>query len=210
MRTKFILLFFVFVLSFCNPQNENGANVPHNPTEVSPLTIGSSVPSIVLSDPFGNTEDLAALSTENTLIVFYRGGWCPFCSAELSELASIEEELYDRGINIVAISPDQPEYLRETLDEIKTDYLLLSDSNMNAAKTFGIAFREDPETVQNLKENGMDIEKRTGMDHNMLPVPSVFLVNGMGIVEFQYVNPDYKHRIDKDVLLAAVDAMIES
>jgi peroxiredoxin len=149
-------------------------------------------------------------SSENTLFVFYRGGWCPFCSAELAELSSIEDQLYEMGINIVALSPDQPEFLRQSMDDVNMDYKLLSDSMMEASKAFGIAYRLDDETYQRYKTNGMDLEERSGQDHHLLPAPAVFLSNADGIIEFQYVNPDYRQRIDKDVLLAAVTAMLES
>jgi hypothetical protein len=56
----------------------------------------------------------------------------------------------------------------------------------------------------------MDLEERSGLDHHLLPAPAVYLSNNEGIIEFQYVNPDYRQRIDKDVLLAAVTAMLES
>lgn len=209
---KFLLSLLLLALTFpsCVQNGQETEETPVDPVKVTPLTIGSTVPSIELQDPYGNAKNIAALSTQKTLFVFYRGGWCPFCSAELSEIASIKDEIREKGIHIVGISPDQPEYLRETLDKMETDYLLLSDSRMEASKAFGIAFKVDPETVQKLKENGMDIEKRSGMEHKLLPVPAVFLVNAQGIIEFHYVNPDYKKRIDKEILMAAVEAMAES
>jgi len=41
-------------------------------------------------------------------------------------------------------------------------------------------------------------------------VPSVFLINNEGHIEFQYVNPNYKERINHNVLMAAADAMLGS
>jgi len=210
MKFLLSLLLLALTLPSCVQNGQETEEIPLDPAKVSPLTIGSTVPSIELQDPYGNTKNMPALSTQKTLFVFYRGGWCPFCSAELSEIASIKDEIHEKGIHIVGISPDQPEYLRETLDKMETNYLLLSDSRMEASKAFGIAFKEDPESVQKLKEKGMDIEKRSGMEHHLLPVPAVFLVNAQGVIEFHYVNPNYKKRIDKEILMAAVEAMAES
>ncbi|TVR31669.1 MAG: AhpC/TSA family protein [Balneolaceae bacterium] len=183
--------------------------VPDSASEVSPLLIGSTIPDISLLNPQEEAVNLNEISSQQTLYVFYRGGWCPFCSGELSDLSEIENELQSKGIEIVAISPDTPEYLKHSLEDTEPGYTLLSDSGMEAAKAFGVAFRVDQETVQSLKEGGMDIEERSGQGHHMLPVPSVFLTNSEGKIVFQYVNPDYRQRVDKSVIMAAVNSILE-
>lgn len=90
------------------------------------------------------------------------------------------------------------------------DYTLLSDSMMEASKAFGIAFRLDDETIQRYKQNGLDLEIRSGQNHHLLPATAVLLTNEKGLIEFQYVNPDYRQRIGKDVLMAAAAAQVES
>jgi len=212
MKPAFFTLFLSLILSACTaptPDAETNA-APDSAMDVQPLLIGETIPDITLQSHQNESVNLLDESSENTLFVFYRGGWCPFCSAELAELSSIEDQLYEMGINIVALSPDQPEFLRQSMDDVNMDYKLLSDSMMEASKAFGIAYRLDDETYQRYKTNGMDLEERSGQDHHLLPAPAVFLSNADGIIEFQYVNPDYRQRIDKDVLLAAVTAMLES
>jgi len=193
------------IVSCSTPQTD----IPDNPENVSPLLIGSEVPDITLSDPEGEMVSLSGVAGQNTLIVFYRGGWCPFCSAELSAITEIEDDLYEKGITIVGISPDSPGYLKESLNDPDTEFTLLSDSDMKASRAFGIAFKEREETVAQLKENGMDIEQRSGRDHHLLPVPAVFLINEEGRIEFQYVNPNYKERISHNILMEAANAMLD-
>jgi len=193
----------------CTTQPQPSDTIPNNAIDVTPLLIGESIPDLSLQNHLGETVSLHDVSSENTLFVFYRGGWCPFCSTELAELASIEDSLYGIGFNIAAISPDRPEFLQMSMDDVEMDYTLLSDSMMEASKAFGIAFRLDDETFQHYKQNGLDLEERSGQDHHLLPAPAVFLTNGDGVIEFQYVNPDYRQRIDKNVLMAAAIAMIK-
>ena len=201
-----LLIIFATFMSCTSPED----SIPQDAQSVKPLLIGDSIPDVSLQSAEGESINLTDFNRENTLFIFYRGGCCPFCSAELSEIAQIEDELYERGVTVIGISPDQPSYLQQSMDDIEFDYKLLSDSKMAASKAFGIAFQVDSETVQSLKENGMDIEERSGQNHHLLPVPAIFLTNDEGVIEFQYVNPEYRTRIDKDVLLAAVDAMINS
>ncbi len=188
---------------------ENSPQVPTKAADVSPLLIGSDIPDISLPSPLNESVKLTETMENGALIVFYRGGWCPFCSAELADLAKIDVQLHSKGVEIVAISPDSPEFLQQSIADEDLGYTLLSDSKMEAARAFGVAFRVDIETVQSLKKNGMDIEERSGETHHLLPVPSLFLVNPEGKIVFQYVNPDYRQRVDKSIIMAAVNSMIE-
>ena len=212
MKSYLILLLAGLLVTFasCTTQTQPADTVPDSAMDVTPLLIGETIPEISLQNHRGESVNLLDASSENSLFVFYRGGWCPFCSTELADLAAIEDSLYSMGFNIIAISPDRPEFLRMSMDDVEMDYTLLSDSMMDASKAFGIAFRLDDETFQRYKQNGLDLEERSGQDHHLLPAPAVFLTNGDGVIEFQYVNPDYRQRIDKKVLMAAATAMIES
>lgn len=206
-----ILTGLTFAIAACTTQSQQADTVvPDNAMDVTPLLIGETIPDITLQNHQGESVNLHDTSSENSLFVFYRGGWCPFCSTELADLAAIEDSLYSMGFNIIAISPDRPEFLRMSMNDVEMNYTLLSDSMMEASNAFGIAFRLDDETFQRYKQNGLDLEERSGQDHHLLPAPAVFLSNGDGVIEFQYVNPDYRQRIDKDVLMAAANAMLES
>ena len=91
--------------------------------------------------------------------------------------------------------------------EIK--YRLLSDSEMTAAIALGIAFHVDDATVGKHKTSlGIDFEADSGQKHHLLPVPAVFVVAKDGVIQFSYVNPNYKVRIDPGVLLKAAEAAI--
>jgi peroxiredoxin len=212
MKSYLILLLAGLLVAFasCTTQTQPADTIPDNAMNVTPLLIGETIPYISLQNHQGESVSLRDMNSENSLFVFYRGGWCPFCSTELADLAAIEDSLYSMGFNIIAISPDRPEFLRMSMEDVEMDYTLLSDSLMEASKAFGIAFRLDDETFQRYKQNGLDLEERSGQDHHLLPAPAVFLTNGDGVFEFQYVNPDYQQRIDKDVLMAAANAVVQS
>lgn len=72
-----------------------------------------------------------------------------------------------------------------------------------AARAFGLAFRVDAETYENLLGYGIDLEAASGEDHHLLPVPAVFLIGRDGTIDFRYYNPDYKERLSGDALLEA-------
>jgi peroxiredoxin len=124
----------------------------------------------------------------------------------LGQLQGIVPELKELGYRIVAVSPDRPEKLAASLKKNQLDYLLLSDSRMEAARAFGLAHQLDDAAVEKFKEYGIDLEADSGQEHHQLPVPAVFVVGTSGRIEFHYVHPNYQVRVDPDVLLAAARA----
>jgi peroxiredoxin len=54
-----------------------------------------------------------------------------------------------------------------------------------------------------LAQHGIDLEAASGEKHHELPVPAVFLVATNGVIQFEYINPDYSVGAHPDVLLAA-------
>jgi len=103
---------------------------------------------------------------------------------------------------LIGISADRPEKVRETAAKYRITQLL-SDSKMSAAQSFGVAYRVDDAALKQLQQYGIDIEAASGETHHVLPVPAVFLIGTDGQIKFQYVHPDYKIRLDPELLLAA-------
>lgn len=107
------------------------------------------------------------------------------------------------------MSPDRPEKVQAIAKTGEIKYTLLSDSDLKAAQAFGVAYRVDDETLKLLEQYNIDLEEASGKKHHLLPVPSVFLLDTEGKIKFEYVNPDYKVRIDPQTLIAAARASIK-
>lgn len=173
--------------------------------EIQPLQVGTMIPGITLREIKGNEIALKSLiSKKPTVLVFYRGGWCPYCNLQLGHLKEIEQQIIDAGWQIIAVSPDRPDKLYETMEEHQMKYTLLSDSTMQASMKFGIAFKVDNGTVEKYRSYGIDLDDASGQNHHMLPVPAVFLIGTDGIIKFTYANPDYRIRLDTQVLLSEI------
>lgn len=174
--------------------------------EVTPIKVGESVPAVSVRDSKGTAVSVAeAAKAKPTVIVFYRGGWCPYCNAHLAELAKIQPALAQSGANLVAISPDSPETLAAYEAEHSLPFKLMSDASHDAAKAFGIAFAVDAPTQEKLKGYGIDLAKASGNSEQVLPVPSVFVVKD-GKVTYAHSNADYTKRLSGEEVLAALGA----
>ena len=119
------------------------------------------------------------------------------------QLRDLNEAINDLGFQILAISPDRLSKVGETIGEHKISFTLLSDSQMIAARAFGIAYTVDDATLKALAQHGVDLEAASGEMHHELPVPAVFLVGTNLVIQFEYVNPDYSVRVHPELLLAA-------
>jgi len=173
----------------------------------SPLKTGDVIPDTTVEDESGATLKLRELVRQApSVLIFYRGGWCPYCTRHLSSLMEIEDDLRSAGYQILAISPDQPSKLAETPDREKLKYRLLSDSDMKTARAFGIAFEVDATTLEKYDEYGIDLEAASGQSHHLLPHPAVYVVAPDGTIRFAHVNEDYKVRLEPEKILAAAKA----
>ena len=137
------------------------------------------------------------------MLIFYRGGWCPYCNAHLKELRDTVPKVKALGFDVLFLSTDRPEILRSSLKEV-VDYRLLSDNEVAAARAFGVAFRMHDATYAKYKSYGLDLEESQGAKHHELPVPAVYIIDTRGKVRFAHTNPDYTKRLASvDVLAAA-------
>ena len=172
--------------------------IPQKPEDISPLLYGEKIPVVTLLDVSGKSFDLnKAVSEKPTILIFYRGGWCPFCSKQLAGLQQIAPELEKEGYQIIAVSTDKPEGLAQAATKEKLSYTLLSDADLNASKLFGIAYKAPKGYWEMLPvtTGGKDVDL-------LLPVPSVYILDRQGVIHFEYINPDFKQRLSPELLTA--------
>ncbi|MBI2425989.1 MAG: AhpC/TSA family protein [Candidatus Hydrogenedentes bacterium] len=186
------------------PESGQAGAIAPTPEEIKALKAGDRAPDVPLTNIKGKPRTLAkVLEGKPTVIVFYRGGWCPFCNKHLAELGQAQTELQALGYQVVAISPDGTEAAAKTKEKLA--YRIFSDSTLAAAKAFGVAFKMDPEVRKQYLEY---IKEPRSHDFSVLPVPSVFIVNKEGEIRYVYTNADYKVRLGKeDLLKAAKEAL---
>jgi peroxiredoxin len=185
---------------------------------LEPAKPGDPLPSVQVRNDAGLAVDLRAMALgQPSVIVFYRGGWCPYCTAHLAELGQREASLRERGFRIFAVSPDRPEKLRESIAKLRAladkeapSYSLLSDSQMKAAQAFGIAFEVERELVRVYREkHGIDLEDAAGETHHLLPHPALFIASADGVIRFAHVDTDYRKRLSGPEIMAAAEEAIK-
>jgi peroxiredoxin len=170
--------------------------------EASALRAGAELPALTLPDATGKPVDLKALNAAGPLvIVFYRGGWCPYCNLALREWQRLEPQLRELGATLVAISPQTPDHSLSTAQKNALAFPVLSDSSLAAAQAFGIAFTLSPELVALYAQVGNDLPTLNGNGQWVLPIPATFVIDRHGVVTDAHVEADYRQRAEpQDVI----------
>jgi len=192
------LFFYIIVLSSI-------AQLPESAEDIAPLLISEKVPSVDVISLNGVSVLLPDIVKEKpAILLFYRGGWCPYCNAHLAAVGEVEEEILNFGYQVIAINPDSQEQLKATADKQNLNYNLYSDARGALIKAMGIAFKA-PDRYQDRLSNYSG-----GQNPGLLPVPSLFIVDSEGTIIFEYISPDYKQRISADLLLVVLEQYVKN
>ena len=193
---------FACIAGASNVQAMERGTIAEDANSVTPLLNGQLAPKTTLKMADGSPVSLQALTMQKpSIVLFYRGGWCPYCNEQLAQLKNIEKDLVDMGYQILAISPESPERLQEQMLETEFLVTLLSDEKLDTIRQFGVGFYLDTMTELKYKTYGINLTKdKSG--NSVLPAPSIFMLDKKGQVLFSYVNPDYKVRPSADLVLA--------
>ncbi len=204
-RGLVIVLLMVFSVAIMAADKRE--DIHDSADQVQPLLVGMMAADFTVRDVEDQTFQFNAKAQAKPVVMtFFRGGWCPYCNLHLSEMRLAEKQLKEMGFEIWFISIDKPELLLESLDDPEIAYTIYSDSSLDATRAFGLAFRVDDEMNKRYLSYDIDLEKVSGETHHVLPAPATYIIGTDGIINFAYINPDYKVRLHPDVLLAAAKA----
>ena len=172
------------------------AEVYSSPQSAQALKVGDAAPSFTVRRVDNSLFEFSpAHLARPQVLIFYRGGWCPYCNLQLSDMHTVEPKLRAKGFAVLFLSTDQPALLYSSPQDKALSYLLLSDNELKAAEAMHVAYHVDDTTYAQLLGYGVNLEKTTGNALHELPVPSVFVIDKAGIIRFVYSNPDFKVRL---------------
>jgi len=172
------------------------------------LQVGAKAPGFALPDARGKLVTLSGVLARGPAIVtFYRGGWCPFCDLQLRSYQGVLAQIHDLGAELLAISPQTPDYALSDVEKKQLTFPVLTDSDNRVAREYGLVFSLS-QTMRDLQTGfGNPIPKFTGTDTWELPMPGTFVLDRGGVVRLSHVDPDYMKRMEPAALLDALRAV---
>jgi peroxiredoxin len=172
------------------------------------VSVGDELAPFTLNDATGSPVTLDQLLHEGpAVIVFYRGGWCPYCNIALRTYQrDLLPELARFGAHLVAISPQTPDQSLSTVEKAELDFTVLSDPGSRIAKRVGIVFQQADDVLEVQRELGLDLAAVNAEGSTELPRPTVLIVDQDRVVRFVDVQPDYTARTEvADILTALIE-----
>ena len=171
---------------------------------------GDRMPDGSLLDVAGQPTTLAqALGSRPGVIVFYRGGWCPYCNIALRAYqAQLVPALAEQGIPLVAISPQTPDGSLSTQETKELTFTVLSDPGSQIAGELGILTAPSDGARAAQLQLGLDLTKVNADGTTTLTMPAVVIVDAEGVIRWIDVHADYTTRTEPAEILQALSRTI--
>jgi len=169
------------------------------------VTVGDVLSDFTLPNATGQDVSLSQLVTNGpAVLVFYRGGWCPYCNLALHQYQSeLVPQLPSYSATLAAISPQKPDESLSTVEKHNLQFAVLSDSGASVARTLGIAFEPAEDILEAQRALGLDIRDGNADGSPELAMPTVLVVDSDRTVRFADTHADYTSRTEvADILMA--------
>lgn len=172
------------------------------------LKVGDTLPNGQLTSINGEQVSIEQLIDGKPLVIsFYRGGWCPYCVLELKGLQEIAEDVRELGANIIAMTPENVEHVKETKQKNKVLFDIFSDDASQFAKQLGLVFTL-PKSLQELYLTfGLDVQKHNGESKFELPIPTTIIVKPNREIVYLFADGDYTKRSEPAKLLKVLKSL---
>lgn len=173
------------------------------------VSVGDTLAPFALSDATGQARTLEELTAGGpAVIVFYRGGWCPYCNVTLRTYQrDLLPHLGTYSARLVAISPEMPDASLSTQEKAGLTYTVLSDTGVELASSLGLTFEPSEDGLAAQHKLGVDIRTTRADGGTVLPMPTVLIVDRNRVVRFVDIHPDYTGRTEVDDILAALQTL---
>jgi len=160
------------------------------------LAVGTKAPDVALTLADGSTQNLSDIYKKQPVVLFfYRAYWCPVCNKHLSAFAKEAQKIEEKGVTIIAVTPESYDNVAKTRDKTGLQFTIVSDTDDHILKAFDVAF-EVTEAYQQKIETYLNasIAKTNANGEAILPVPATFIIDKTGTIVYRQFDPNYKNR----------------
>jgi peroxiredoxin len=172
------------------------------------LKEGDTAPDFTLPDADGKQVRLyEQLATGPVVLVFYRGGWCPFCSLSLRAYDQIAGAVRKHGGSILGVGLESPEQARDTAETHRISFPLLWDHGLHTAEQFGLGYDLDASMRAMYQLCSHDVPALSGTGAWRLPMAATFVIARNGRIVRAMVDSSVYRRMEPDDALEAVAQM---
>lgn len=173
----------------------------------SAKNVGDKAPLFTLNNALGKSVSLSEYLKEGPVIlVWYRGGWCPYCNINLQYLQQELPNFKAQGASLLALTPELPDRSISTSEKHDLKFEVLSDVGNIVAKNYGIVFKltDDVARIYNQK---FGLNDYNGDTSNELPLAATYIINTDGEIVYAFLDADYRNRAEPAEITAFLKEM---
>lgn len=153
------------------------------------LKSGSPLPDFHATDEQGDPVRSTQLHGSPTVILFVRGNWCPFCSAQVRNLTKYYKDIIDLGAKLVILTPKPLETTRRVAEFFEVEFDFWLDDSLLVTEQLGLLLKSGVPGSYS-KEYGRDTVW-----------PTAIVVDAAGIIRFTELSKHISDRPDPGLLL---------
>jgi peroxiredoxin len=170
---------------------------------------GTLIADTELLDPHGAPTTLyRATGSGGSVLVFYRGAWCPYCNIALATYqAHLLPQLTQRGITLVAVSPQAPDGSLTMAETNALTFTVVSDPGNTIATQIGIVTAPSADARAAQLKLGLDLTAVNADATVTLPMPATAILDADHVLRWIDVHPDYGTRTEPQQILDALDQL---
>lgn len=169
--------------------------------------VGDRAPDFTLKNADGKDVSLSSLLEDGPVILlWYRGGWCPYCNLTLHYYQDYLPQIEATGATLVALTPELPDKSLDTAQKNELEFEVLSDVGNKIAGDYGVVFELSPEMHQ-LYEEHVKLHSFNGDDSGTLPLSATYVIDQDGTITYAFLDVDYTRRAEPSVVVEAVKAI---
>lgn len=168
------------------------------------VAIGDKFPqfeSTTYDNEIYSTDDL---KNQRVLLKFYRGAWCPYCSAELKMFNDMKPTLDRYGVKVVALSGDTAEQAKMHIERDSLDLLLLSDPELKVVKQYGVEHHKALGADSSKTKTVLGLPFPTSFEYKSMSIPTSILIDEHGVIQWIDQSEDYRLRANEERLTQAL------
>lgn len=172
------------------------------------LKHGDSAIDATLKDVDGNEVTLSEQwKTGPVVLMWYRGGWCPYCNLQLQAMQKRVDAMKSAGVKLFVLTPELPEKASETIEKNQLTMTVLHDKGNQLARQYGLVFKL-PEALLPLYRDRLGLQKYNGDDSMELPLAATYVIDSSGKIQYSFLEEDYKQRAEPADVVAAVRKLV--
>ena len=161
------------------------------------LFLGSKAPDFKTVDQFDRSLHLRELAKKKpVLLLFYRGYWCPHCTRLLTRLQDSLSYFTEKGVTVVAVSPESKESQLKTLEKTKAGFSLAQDSALLISQLYDVNYFLSDNQLARYRSGAIDLMKINYPNPAALPVPSLYVIGKDYTITYRFFDPEHKRKIN--------------